>query len=228
MTVVVIAPHPDDELIGAGGSMIQHSRAGRRVVSVQVVGRDRSLLDDGVDAAEFQREIDEANRILGVSESVRLDAPPRDLQASRGLRIALVEVLRRARPDIVYLPHADEVDQEHQLVHSLAMDALWMASSHFFAEAGPNPAPPPRLVLGYEVWTPMRRFQYVEDIGSVLEAKLAAMRAYASQLRHARWDVAIRGLADYRGAVALGGGAAEVFEVLRLGPAALPAPTEAS
>nr|WP_202454084.1 PIG-L deacetylase family protein [Streptomyces sp. SID4913] len=216
--VVAIAPHPDDELIGAGGSLIAHARDGADITTVHVVERDRSTLDDELDDAAFQAEVDQANKLLGVTRCVQLFRRSRDLSLSRDLRLALVEVLRTHRPDIVYLPHADEADQEHELVHRLAMDALWMAGSKFFGEAGPVPAPPPSLILGYEVWTPMRRFSYVQDIGDVLDQKVEAMRAYTSQLRHARWDSAIRGLSAYRGAVALGGGSAEVFEVLRYAP----------
>jgi LmbE family N-acetylglucosaminyl deacetylase len=217
MRVVAIAPHPDDELIGAGGSLIKHARRGDEVTTIHVVERDRSMLDAGTSAADFAREIVNANAELGVRECVSLDAASRDLTLSRELRLAVVKVLRRVRPAIVYLPHEAEADQEHQLVHHLAMDAIWMAGSQFFGEAGPTPSPPPRLVLGYEVWTPLARFQLTEDIGDVIDAKVRAMRSYTSQLRHADWEAAIRGMAAYRGTVTMGGGFAEVFEVLRVG-----------
>lgn len=216
MTVLAIAPHPDDEIIGAGGSLAKHSRAGRRVVTVQVVGRERSRLDDNASDDELLQEITHANQTIGVSECIRLDAPSRGLHLNRELRLALVSVIRRTRPDIVYLPHADELDHEHRLVHELAVDGLWMACSDFFTEAGGTPSPAPELVLGYEVWTPLRRFQYVEDISGTAAVKAAAMRAYKSQLRHAAWDEAITGLAVYRGAITQGHGHAEVFEVIQL------------
>ena len=223
MRIVAIAPHPDDEIIGAGGSLIAHARAGAEITTVHVVERDRSTLDHETDDDGFQAEIAKANDVLGVNHCVQLFCRSRGLLPSRELRLALVRVLRQHRPEIVYIPHSDETDQEHELVHRLSMDALWMASSRFFAEAGTEPSPAPTLVLGYEVWTPMRRFSHVQDISDVLEEKVEAMRAYTSQLRLARWDSAIRGLAHYRGAVSLGGGAAEVFDVLRLTPSAVSA-----
>jgi LmbE family N-acetylglucosaminyl deacetylase len=210
---VAIAPHPDDELIGAGGSLVKHARAGNRVVLVQVVGRERTLGTD-IDDRAYAAEIDRARERLGAAECTNLGAPSRDLLPGRRWRIALAAVLRRVRPDVVYLPHAGEEDREHQLVHELARDALWMASAAFFPEAGPEPSPPPALVLGYEVWTPLSRYGYVEDVSSTIEAKVHAMRAYESQLAHVRWDEAVEGLSRYRGAVAQGGGYAEVFQVL--------------
>jgi LmbE family N-acetylglucosaminyl deacetylase len=215
MTVVAIAPHPDDELIGAGGSLIKHARAGRRVVIVQVVGRERGLGDTQSDE-QYSAEIDQACALLGAQRCVRLGGASRDLLPSRELRLGLVRVLREERPEVVYVPHHDEADREHSLVNELACDAVWMASAEFFAEAGGEPAPPPRLVLGYEVWTPLSRYQYAEDIGEVIEDKATAMMAYRSQLRHVDWADAIRGLARYRGATASGSGYAEVFEVIRL------------
>ena len=215
MRVVAVAPHPDDELIGAGGSLIKHARAGHEVVCVQVVGREPTLGED-ISDEQYRHEIDLARKRLGAVECVNLDAPSRDLLPSRELRIEIAKVLRRVRPEVVYIPHRDEADLEHQLVHDLAHDAIWMASASFFPEAGPTPCPPPRLVLGYEVWTPLRRFQHTEDITEVIDDKVEAMRAYASQLAHVGWDEALRGLAAYRGAIANGGGFAEVFEVIRL------------
>jgi LmbE family N-acetylglucosaminyl deacetylase len=220
MRVLAIAPHPDDELIGAGGSLIRHARRGAEVTCLQVVGREPTLDGERTDA-EYDAEIELARSRLGATECVSLNAPSRDLLPTRELRLRVAEVVRRVRPDIVYLPHRDEADLEHQVVHDIAHDGLWMASAGFFPEAGPRPCPPPRLVLGYEVWTPLRRFQHVEDISDAVEQKVAAMRAYASQLEHVAWDEAVRGLAAYRGAMAQGGGHAEVFEVLRMGPAAV-------
>ncbi|MGW7515321.1 PIG-L deacetylase family protein [Streptomyces sp. NPDC054796] len=214
-TVLAIAPHPDDELIGAGGSLLLHAKAGRHVAVVHVVGREPTLTEE-LSEERYAAEIDLAARRLGVAEHFCLDAPSRDLLPRRELRIALAAAVRRLRPAVVYLPHADEGDREHRLVHELARDALWMASADFFPEAGPEPAPPPRLVLAYEVWTPMREFSHAVNISSVMAEKVHAMRAYASQLHHVPWDEALEGLARYRGAVAQGGGHAEVFGVLNL------------
>lgn len=215
LDVLAIAPHPDDEVIGAGGALCKHSRAGRPVTTIQVIGRERGKHDDHTRDEDFLDEIRRANKVIGVRECVRLEAPSRDFAVDRALRLAVVSVIRRVRPDVVYVPHGDEIDEEHRQVHHLAVDALWMASSDFFPEAGP-PASIPALVLGYEVWTPLRRYQYVEDISETVDAKAEAMRAYASQLSHAPWDEAVRGLAAYRGATALGCGYAEVYEVISL------------
>lgn len=110
-----------------------------------------------------------------------------------------------------------EGDREHRMVSDLGLQALWAAQEPFFPEAGPTQGPAPDLVLGYEVWTPMPSFQHVVDIGTTIETKVTAMRAYASQLRIRDYESAIRGLGAYRGATTAGSGTAEVFSVLYLG-----------
>lgn len=222
--VLVVAPHPDDDVIGCGGSIAKHVQGGARVTVVVVIGRERSALDDGVGDAEFAAETAAAAKAMGVHRCIRLDEPSRDFALSRRVHLELVRILREVRPQVVYLPHDNDDDVEHRMVHQLATEALWMAGSDFFHETGGEPMPAPRLVLGYEVWAPMPRFQYAEDIDGQIETKVEAMRAYASQLRHAAWDEGIRGLARYRGALASGSGHAEVFQVLSLGAPAAPAP----
>lgn len=71
-------------------------------------------------------------------------------------------------------------------------------------------------MLGYEVWTPLATHDQVEDITPVMECKLAAITAYRSQLDHFRYDRAIRGLNQYRGALAARTDFAEVFASLEI------------
>ncbi|MFV2118120.1 PIG-L deacetylase family protein [Streptomyces sp. Act-28] len=229
--VLVVAPHPDDDVIGCGGSIAKHVRDGARVTVVIVIGRERSTLDDEVTDEAFAAETETAAKTLGVHRCIRFEEPSRDFALSRRVHLALVRVMREVRPQVVYLPHDNDDDVEHRMVHQLTTEALWMAQSEFFQEAGERPMPAPRLVLGYEVWAPMARFQYARDIDDQIETKVEAMRAYVSQLRHAAWDEGIRGLARYRGAVSSGSGHAEVFQVLSLrtpsgadGPAAASGP----
>ncbi|MFH9136902.1 PIG-L deacetylase family protein [Streptomyces sp. NPDC017524] len=222
--VLVVAPHPDDDVIGCGGSIAKHVQNGARVTVVVVIGRERSALDDGVGDAEFAAETAAAAKAMGVHRCIRLDEPSRDFALSRRVHLELVRVLREVRPQVIYLPHDNDDDVEHRMVHQLATEAVWMAGSDFFHETGGEPMPAPWMVLGYEVWAPMSRFQYAEDIDNQIETKVEAMRAYVSQLRHAAWDEGIRGLARYRGALASGSGHAEVFQVLSLGAPASLAP----
>ena len=72
----------------------------------------------------------------------------------------------------------------------------------------------PRCFLGltkYEVWTPLTRYDHVVDVTDVWGEKLAAVRAYRSQLASFNYDRAVTGLNQYRGALAAHCDYAEVF-----------------
>ena len=217
MQVMVLAPHPDDEVIGCGGAIARHSAAGDDVTVIVAIARERSFYDNAVNDQELAAELDKACRILGVCQHVHLNEPSRDFRVDRRLVTMIARHLRRIKPQVVYLPHAGEGDREHQMVGDLGMQAVWMAQEPFFPEAGLPQSPPPNLVLGYEVWTPMSQFQHVVDISDVIETKVTAMRAYASQTRIRDYASAIRGLAAYRGGTTIGSGYTEVFTVLHLG-----------
>jgi LmbE family N-acetylglucosaminyl deacetylase len=213
--VLVISPHPDDEVIGCGGAILNHVRAGRTATVITLGMRLQSEAERDITESEYRSEGEAAHRILGVTRHVSLDLPGRPIEVTRDLLMSLVREYRAESPGILYLPHANEGDWDHRQTHRAAIEALWMAESTYFTECGP-PMRPPGLVLAYEVWAPLSEFQYVEPIDDVLESKVSAMECYRSQLRSSEWNEAIRGLAKYRGVITSGRGAAEVFQVLRL------------
>jgi N-acetylglucosamine malate deacetylase 1 len=214
--VVVIAPHPDDDVIGCGGSIAKRVSEGSDVHLIVVIERERSFHDARMRDEDFDRETADAAVALGLASVTQLRFPSRGAIDAPRLITELATTFRALRPTVIYLPSTGEGDPEHALVGELAGRAIWMASEPFFPQLGPVVAPSPRLVLGYEVWTPMAKYQYVEDITSTLDIKLAAMRKYASQLRIRPYDRAIEGLAAYRGIMTGVGSYAEVFEVVEL------------
>lgn len=213
--ISVLSPHPDDEVIGCGGSLAKHSLSGSRISIINIGARLGCSQEADLTPENYREESRSAAAVLGAEETIDLGLTPRNFSVDGELVFRLVEILRRVQPDVVYLPHGGEADLEHRHTHDAGVEALWMAQSVYFEHLG-NPMRPPSLVLEYEVWTPMTQFQYVEDISETIDAKVKAMRCYKSQLRHATWDKAVQGLAAYRGTTTLGHGYAEVFAVRHL------------
>lgn len=212
---IVFAPHPDDEVIGCGGAILNATRRGESVDVITLGARLSCPLESDLTDEDYLRETQEAHTALGVTRHVALQIAPRTLELSRDLTLALVKELRTSRPQVVFLPHAGEADLEHQTTSRAATEALWMAQSPYFPELG-APIAAPDLVLGYEVWTPLSRYQLSVDISETIEQKKAAIRCYRSQARHGDWVGAIEGLARYRGVTSGVGKFAEVFEVVSL------------
>lgn len=209
MKVLVIAPHPDDETIGCGGALCLHSQRGDDVSAVFLTSGELGLKQLTRDAAWQTREAEarSACAILGIARPCFLRLPDWTLgDDTNGAATALAHVLLRERPELVYLPHPAEWHPDHKATFEILKGAL--AQQH-------SSVPQPQL-RGYEVWTPLAAFQYVENISAVMPAKLAALREHVSQIRD--WDYvrAVTGLDAFRGAMAGRCEYAEVFQELTL------------
>lgn len=203
-SVLVIAPHPDDEAIGCGGAVCLHRQRGDPVDVVFLTSGERGI--EGV-PAETARSIREAEaeaagKVLRVGRIDFLRLP--DLGLLENVEPAarqLVKVLAGQPPDLIYLPHPEESHPDHEAALPIVRAAL--------AHLGRDKKLPE--LRGYEVWSPMTRYGWVEDVSAVFARKLRAVRCYRSQLVGFRYDRAARGLGQYRGVMAAGSRYAEAF-----------------
>lgn len=195
--VLVLAPHPDDEVIGCGGAILLHRQQGDQVEVVFLTSGERGNPETPPEELRALREMEaaEAARVLDVNRIHFLRLPDQGIAVSldRGA-ILLRQFLQTA--DVVYLPHRDEEHPDHAATNQLLCQA----------RVGAIP------LRGYEVWTPLGRPDLFCDITAVMHRKLQALRCYQSQLALVRYDQAIRGLNRYRGAMT-GGGYKEAFAV---------------
>jgi LmbE family N-acetylglucosaminyl deacetylase len=207
MNVLVIAPHPDDECIGCGGSVALHVQRQDKVAAVFLTSGELGLKKLARDAARQMREIEAraACKILGIGRADFLRLPDWNVgddvdAAAKALRPAI----ETAQPELIYLPHPTEWHPDHRAT----LPILKVACTGLLS-------PAPRL-RGYEIWTPLAEYQHVQDISRVMPTKLAALREHRSQI--ADWDYvrAITGLNTYRGVLAGRCEYAEVFQELCL------------
>lgn len=206
-SVVVLAPHPDDELIGCGGAALKHLDAGQRVTVVLVTSGEATPGLDHLDPADRapHREA-EAHRALdavGLGEGLRfLRAPDTGAGLDPGLPGRLAAALDELRPDLVYAPWPVDANVDHRSTTDVL--AAWTATA----------AHPPDRVALYEVWTPLAPTHLVE-VTDELPRKLEALAHYECALATVDYLHTATGLAAYRSAMALGGrGHAEAFCVL--------------
>jgi LmbE family N-acetylglucosaminyl deacetylase len=203
MNVLVLAPHPDDETLGCGGVIALHVARGDDVRVVFLTSGELGLKHLAREEAWRVREAEaaEAAEVLGVRSLTFLRQRDwflsEDGEASAA---ALRPILQQQRPLQLYLPHEREWHPDHRACLGIVRAAL----------AGSD-APSPRL-LAYEVWTPLEKYEHVEDITGTMACKLRAVRCYRSQLAGFRYDRAVRGLNQFRGALAAHTRYAEVFQ----------------
>jgi LmbE family N-acetylglucosaminyl deacetylase len=223
---LAIYAHPDDADVASGGTLARWAKAGASVHLVVCTDGGRGTTDPSVDPAELARrrseELNEAADMLGLASVAVLGWPDGEIEDTPELRRAIVEVVRRIRPDAVlghdptaiffgqdYFNHRD-----HRTVGWAVLDALAPAAAlpHYFPEAGaPHRVPVAYLsgTLEPDVWV---------DISDTVEMKSVAVECHRSQfVGEENWaGDAVRRRAEEEGRRA-GVHYAEGFRRLRLG-----------
>jgi LmbE family N-acetylglucosaminyl deacetylase len=201
MTVLVVAPHPDDEVLGCGGSLVQHVKQGADVHVLFLTSGELALpqLDPEQARRIREGEAEAAAEVLGLSSIEFLRIPDLNI-AEQGDRVSsrLVDALRERAPEHIYLPHGGEEHPDHQAAETIVEQALDVSGT------------PRGRARRYEVWTPLTQFDYAVDISDFIDTKLAAIDCYRSQTWF-DYRRAAMGLASFRGAFATRTAYAEVF-----------------
>jgi N-acetylglucosamine malate deacetylase 1 len=210
MNVLVIAPHPDDESIGCGGTICLHTARGDHVAAVFLTSGELGLKNLPCEEARRirEREAEAAADVLGLATLEFLRLP--DWYVGDNVpeaAVALTVVLQREAPQRVYLPHEAEWHPDHKASMPVVRNAL---------RGSAIPAP---SLLTYEVWTPLAEYDDGQDITLVMRRKLQAVRCHRSQVAQLRYDRGVLGLNRFRGAIAWGCRFAEVFRWADLGAA---------
>ena len=219
---MVVAPHADDETIGAGGAIARHVDQGDHVTVAVMTGHGnephpiwpRSVWD------QVRAEAREALDILGVQEVVFEEIPAALVADQERWRVNQIaeRLVREVRPDVLYVPFAFDLHRDHREIFN-AFSVAWRPVS----EHGRGV----REVLCYEVlsethWNP----SYLEagfipnvwtDITETVDRKMKALECYRSQMGPPptpRSPDAMQALARWRGAQA-GTHYAEGFVLVR-------------
>lgn len=212
-----MAAHPDDEVLGPGGSIAKLSASGSEV-HVVIVTRGQPPLFPEELVETGRTEANAAQKLLGVASTFFLDFPAAGLDSvpHRDVNAAMGEVFTQTRPEAVFVPFNGDLHLDHQCSFLSAMVC-----------ARPNASGAPSAIYAYETlsetnWnapylTPGFTPNVFVDITEHIETKLQAMTCYASQLQpfpHERSIEALRALAQVRGAT-VGVHAAEALVLIR-------------
>jgi LmbE family N-acetylglucosaminyl deacetylase len=205
MKVLIIAPHPDDEVIGCGGTIRLRVEQGDEVAVAFLTSGELGLKHLPAAKARQIREHEakRAAQILGAGNLFFLRQPDWTLgDHMKSASKALKEVLSSEKPRAIYLPHPTDGHPDHRATLPILRVALKNRS-------GPRPQ-----LLGYEIWTPLTVYDVVMDISKVMTRKLRALRSHASQLNEFDYVKAVTGLNQYRGELAGTCRFAEVFQTI--------------
>jgi LmbE family N-acetylglucosaminyl deacetylase len=224
-TVLVVAAHPDDEVLGCGGTIARLAGQGSKV-HVLLLADGETSRRTGSGGAVTQPSVtarsaacEAARAILGYSTVEGVGLPDQRLDGLDLLDVVqrVEEVIERRRPAVVFAHHVGDVNLDHRVVHDAVVTAC-----------RPQPGNSVRELLFFEVpssseWRPPGSApsfmpNWFVDISSTLPTKIRALEAYARELRgfpHPRSIEAIEALAKWRGA-SVGVRAAEAFMLGRM------------
>ncbi len=177
--VAAFFAHPDDAELVAGGTLAREASRGRRVALVDLTrGESGSRGTPETRAAEAE----EAARILGVSQRETLGLPDGGLSDTTEQRAAVVAALRRLRPRVVILPHAEQRHPDHAAAGRIVYDAAFLAGlRNHRPDLGPA-FRPRKLLYGLATGETFdTRPTLVVDITATWEKKIAAVLAFRSQ-----------------------------------------------
>lgn len=179
LDVLVVAPHQDDAEISVGGIILTARRQGLRVGVLDLTtGEPTPHGSEEIRRAETAK----ATGLLDLSWRACLELPNRSLRETMEARRELAGVFRLCRPQILLAPFPEDVHPDHVAASQL------IDSARFWAKLSRSDLPgepwwTPRL---YHYWSIHLRIHpspaVVIDISEVIDQKMAAVRAYASQM----------------------------------------------
>ena len=202
--ILVLAPHTDDGELGCGGSIAKFCDEGREVYYAAFCLCSKSLPAD-LPAKTLESECKKATVLLGISSSnlILFNYEVRELPASRQKILEeLLQLNKQINPDMIFLPAASDIHQDHQVIYQEGMRAFKNVT---FA--------------GYELPWNNYRFHtnfFIKLNETELKKKIESLRSYQSQAhRNYMQEDFIRSLAKVRG-VQCNSEYAEAFEIYKL------------
>lgn len=215
--IIVFAPHPDDDIIGCGGSIAKHVEQGNPVSIVYMTSGDAGSLQYTKKelAAIREKEASAAANLLGVEDITFLKNLDGYIEYNKNNLIQVINIIREKQPDAVYVPHEHDSVQDHLVTHKLVLEACNRAAGPWFQECK-SKSWPVCTILGYEVWTPLQKVAYVEDISDFMDLKIEALKQHKSQLADIKYDEAVKGLNRYRGIMMGKSSYCECFQLIKV------------
>jgi LmbE family N-acetylglucosaminyl deacetylase len=185
--VLVLSPHPDDDILGCGGTLVKHKKAGHTITSVTLTDGslgDPSFPDRASLIQEREKESERAAKIIGISRCVFLREKDQELESKASVIRKIENLLDEIKPDLVYLPFFLDNHPDHVATHKI-----------FYQVAENNPAP--NNCCFYETWAPLYP-NILVDTSAEMDLKVRAIGEYKTQLKHFDYIRICQGLNAYR------------------------------
>lgn len=223
MKILVVAAHPDDEVLGCGGTIAKLSAEGKEV-HILIMGEgvtsryDEREQADGAKLEKLHECARKAGESLGASSVLLKNLPDNRFDSVALLDVVKIveEIIEVIQPEVIYTHHGGDLNIDHRIVNQAVLTATRPIEGQIVKE-----------IYAFEVassteWAfqrfePAFRANYFVDIADSLDKKIKGMEFYEPEARdfpHPRSSKALRAIAERWGSV-VGCQAAEAFELIR-------------
>jgi LmbE family N-acetylglucosaminyl deacetylase len=222
-SVLVVAAHPDDEILGCGGTMTRLAREGHQVrIAILAEGMSsRYAHREDADPRQLQhlhaRALQAADKV-GAKEVVLCKLPDNRLDTVPLLEVVKLveELVAKFMPEVIYTHHPGDLNVDHGVVHRAVLTATRPVAEQCVKEIYAFEVPS-STEWAFQRLEPSFRPNVFVDITETLETKIEALACYDTETRkfpHPRSAEALRAIATRWGSVA-GLQAVEAFELIR-------------
>jgi N-acetylglucosamine malate deacetylase 1 len=183
LRVLAVGAHPDDIEIRCGGTLAKYAQAGHHVMICHATNGDKGhrTIPSAELAVIREREARAAAAVIG-AEVFWMGFPDGDLFYDRETRLAFIDMMRQARPDLIFTHWSESYHPDHVATGQLAFGASYISTVPHIATGHPANTTVPNIYymdVEYDVLT--EAAQYV-DISDVFELKRKMLEAHESQL----------------------------------------------
>ncbi len=209
MNILVVAPHPDDEAIGCGGTICKHIAEGYTVNVIFLTSGEKGGHGKSEEETILIREEEAKNAaaILGIQHIEFWKQPDGSCKANKHNVERMMKKLKTFKPSFIFVTHDNEQHPDHKAAAQIIKKSVPLST----LKKKP-------VVYMYEVWTPLSSMDHIVDISDYVEAKKWAILAHRSQCDVLKFHESALALNRYRGEMHSwpGGDYAEVFKLMKL------------
>lgn len=181
LDILVFAAHPDDAELACGGTLIKHIQLGKKV---GIIDLTRGELGTRGTAQTRDKEASDAANILGLSIRENMAFADAFFLNDKAHQLALISKIRRYQPEIVLCNAPHDRHPDHGKGAELAVKSCFLSGLIKIEtndpQGNPQKAWRPKAVYHYIQDTYLKP-DFVVDISSVIEQKIAAVKAYKTQ-----------------------------------------------
>lgn len=181
LDVLAVFSHPDDAELTMAGTLLKLKSLGYRTGVLDMTRGEMGTR--GTPEIRAKESLDAA-RVMGLDARLNLEQPDGHIMLSKETRQAMVRVIRKHRPKVVFTSHWDDPHPDHAATSRIVREAARLATMrHYDEDSGLAATKMP--ALAHAVYSRLVVPSFIVDVSEFAEEKMKAIRAHASQFYHA-------------------------------------------